>query len=201
MFQLSHLIHAAAVPLSIAALFTTRSCLRDTKPLSRASPSLEAAQVADAAQALDQAEIDEASLAVERAATPEVRQFAHQVADQSTHERDRLASLLSAEHIAVMSGEVGEQVRHSANATHAALMLDKGVSFDRDYLSREVKSCENAVSRLDVELLPHARDDALKSRLRNVTRAEFEDRLETAKTLQLQLTSKLADAHSGKPHT
>ena len=184
MFRIAHLAMAAIAPISLATCLITRSCLKDTKPLAAAAPSIGTPQVADAVLATEQAELDQASLAQERATTLEVRGFAGGVVMQATNAQSRIRSLASAERIAPLSSDLGEQLRHDSNANHAALMLDEGLSFDRDYLAKEIKGCEDTLGRLDLVLLPHVRNDALRERLNQVMRDEFQARLIEARNLQ-----------------
>jgi putative membrane protein len=140
------------------------------------------AQFATVVQAINQSEIQEAQLALTKAATPDVVRLAR---DMMTAHRDmekKTASLLARLQMSPSDNAVSNQIRTDSQNEMSTLQGMRGKDFDRDYVDAQVRNHNKALELLD-RITPNVKNPDLKDALTH-DRSKVEGHLREAERVQ-----------------
>jgi putative membrane protein len=138
------------------------------------------------------AEIDLSRLATQRAANPQVRQFADELVRQHTESQSRLNEWARGQSITPAStNEVATRLHNDAMAARGRLEGLSGEAFDRAYIEGQVTMHREALQIVDQRILPSARgasEGGFRSQIENA-RSMIQQQLDRAMGLQRELGS------------
>jgi putative membrane protein len=132
---------------------------------------------------VDSGEIEQAQVALTKATSPAVRQFAQHMLDQHTQSKQEGQTLASETKIIPSPSEPAQEVR-----TKGATVLDKlntadTASFDSTYMNSQLQQHKDVLKMLDEKLLPSASSPELRTTLEKV-KAMVQHHIEMAQQIQ-----------------
>jgi putative membrane protein len=147
--------------------------------------SLNDAQLAAVVQAINQGEIQEAQLAQQRAANPDVKRFARDMMTSHRNIMNEDQSVLSQAQITPSDNAVSQQLRTDSQSQMSTLEGMRGKDFDREYIDSQIKDHNKAIELID-RIIPNVKNPQLKAQLQNA-RPRLEAHLREAERVQQKL--------------
>jgi predicted outer membrane protein len=150
--------------------------------LTAAEAPIDDGQIAEVADAIDAQQVETARVAMDRSSDADVTRFAR---DLVVDDSNAPAAVLRAAHrekAALQPTIVVERFESQARDLRAWLLSEPRASFDRDFLSSEIKEQTRQLDLLDHVLIPGARDETLQAELKQ-RRYSVEHRLREAQRL------------------
>lgn len=176
MLQNRRSIGVAAVTLAMVAMAAVPAAAQEAQDLSDA----EVAHVAVTANAID---VDLARLALERAASEEVKAFAQTMVDDHTGVNEQAAALAEKLGVTPAENDVSAQLQAGADEAKARLSELSGEEFDQAYIAREIEYHQAVLNALDQLLIPTT-ENAELAELLNTVRPAIAAHLERAQGMQ-----------------
>lgn len=143
-------------------------------------------QIATVALTAHQIDIERGKLALAKAKSPEVKQFAAQMVRDHTQGQREVRGLAKKLGVKPEESEVTKGLKAEAADKRLLLKGLTGRDFDKAYVDAEVAYHQGVLDAIDQALLPGARNAELKTALQN-TRPTIEAHLQHAKNLQAML--------------
>lgn len=168
--------HMAAVVLAMVAIAAAPAAAQEAQDLSDA----EVAHVAVTANAID---VDLARLALDRAASDEVKAFAQTMIDDHTGVNEQAAELAERLGVTPVENDVSAQLQAGADEAKTRLSELSGEEFDQAYIAREIEYHQAVLGALDQLLIPTTEDAELADLL-NTVRPAIAAHLERAQAIQ-----------------
>jgi putative membrane protein len=144
------------------------------------------AQIAAIVVAANQVDIDAGKLAVGKAQSKEVKAFAQQMITDHTGVNKQATDLVTRLKVKPEENDTSRSLKKGGDDNLAKLKSLKGVAFDHAYIDHEVAYHQAVIDALDKTLIPHAKNEELKTLLIKV-RPAFVAHLEHAKALQAKM--------------
>ena len=158
----------------------------DAPPTSDAAESMNDAQIIGVVKVANESEVAIGQLAVQKAMTSEVRDYAHDMV------QDHLVGGQHADQTATTEPPGGSEMAttmiQEANAQIETLNAMTGTAFDRAYVESQVEAHRELLDNIQSDLLPQAESVAVRQLLETM-RGTVSDHLEHARELQQQLAS------------
>ena len=181
-----HLIAAAGIALPLLTAAAVR-----TDP---AVPPLDDPTIVAIFDAANTADIETGSLAAERGASQEVRQFGAMLARDHKQVRQQGRDLAAKLHV-TPTPPAGDQSAKAQAETMAKLRSLEGAEFDRAFLEHEYAFHRDVIDAIQKTLLPAIQNAELKALVVKVAPA-FQAHMQMAQQLEKQLAEKGSDAHA-----
>jgi putative membrane protein len=143
-------------------------------------------QIVGIAAAVNEAEVAAGKLALSRATTTSVRQFAEHMVTAHTSIDRQLLSLAGSEGIELKESNVCKKLKNETATEDDTLASMSGAQFDRAYVTAQLKGHEDVLALLDTKLLPSAHSAALKAVLLE-TRTKVVEHIRMAKEAQASM--------------
>lgn len=180
---------SALLACALLSFFTVVGCTTDNGfGLDGAEPATSAAtaeglsdgQIAGVVQAINQGEMTHARIALERAETPAVRQYAEHMITEHGRAMEELQALERSAGFTIEASPLREELTSQALALEQNLAAQEGAQFDRAYLDAQVMLHEQAVRTADERLMPEADSEAMRAFLQRI-RPDLVQHLEMAR--------------------
>jgi putative membrane protein len=149
-------------------------------------------QIAEFASAANAGEITVGMVAVTRAQTPAVRDYAQTMISAHNTAQARQTAIVNTLGITTSTSPLSEQLSENAAAVLKQLQNASVTDFDILYVRSQIDMHLQVLQALDEQLLPNVSADALRSEL-VLTRTEVQGHVESARGL-LGLLEDLSDA-------
>ena len=146
------------------------------------------AQIASIVVTANQVDIDAATIALGRASSPAVKQFAQLMVTDHTGVNKAAVELATKLKVTPQDNPTSQALKTGGDKHAAQLKSLSGAAFDRAYIAHEVAYHQQVLDAVDKVLLPGVTNAELKALLVKV-RPAFVAHLEHAKTLQKSTTS------------
>jgi putative membrane protein len=140
------------------------------------------AQIARITNDANTAEIDQGKVAQSKAKDARVKKFAERMVKHHSEARDKQAKLK----LETAASDRALTLEHDADKTLSDLKGNSDASFDAEYIAAQVKEHQEVLDTIDKELLPSAKNDDLKSYLKEI-RPTVESHLKDARDIQSKL--------------
>ena len=147
--------------------------------------SLNDAQLAAVIQAINQGEMQQAQLAEQRAAAPEVKRYARDMLTSHRNMMNEDQSVLSQAQITPSDNAVSQQLRTDAQGEMSTLEGMRGRDFDREFVDSQIKDHNKAIELID-RIIPNIKNPQLKAQLQNA-RPRLEAHLREVERLQQKM--------------
>ncbi|HJR66034.1 MAG TPA: DUF4142 domain-containing protein [Gemmatimonadaceae bacterium] len=187
-----------SIALPLAALLITGACASGSMENSdsmaaapraqQAAPPLTDANIAAIVVAANTIDIDNGKLALERATSGEIRQFAQTMITDHTGVNKAAVDLVTRLKVTPVGNPTSVGLVESANATRASLAARSGADFDRAYIVNEVDYHRAVLTAIDDALIPSAQNAELRALLVSV-RPAIAAHLQHAESLKQQLAN------------
>lgn len=138
--------------------------------LAKTEPPLSEAQVVGAAMAVNKGEVEMADLALKKAASPEVKQFANLMVHQHGGSLRKEKTIEDKTKITGAESDVSSFLESEVSSSLDELRDKQGKDFDRAYIESQVKAHRDALMAIDNRLMPSATNAAVKDQLRTLRR-------------------------------
>ena len=161
--------------------------------------TLSDAQFASVVQVVNDGEIQEAQLAISKAASPDVKRFARDMATAHRDMQNKMTTLLGRLQITPSDNAVSNQLKSDTQSELSALQTLRGKDFDRDYIDAQVRNHNKALELFD-RITPSVKNSELKAAL-TTTRPKIEAHLREAERVQLALQKGTANPQPGSSVT
>lgn len=148
-------------------------------------------QIAHVVVTANQVDIDAGKLAVSKAKSAEVKEFAQRMITDHTAVNHSAVALATKLGVKPEDNETSRSLKKGGDENLAHLKKLKGAEFDRAYVDHEVVYHQAVLDALDKTLIPNASNAELKALLEK-SRPAFVAHLEHAKKIQASLTSSTA---------
>jgi putative membrane protein len=177
---------------------TTTQAAMDTKKVTTLSDG----DILGIENALDSGQIKLAELARKKAQHAQVKTLAGTIVAKHRDAQTKAKGLAQKNSITAKDGDVSNKLKTDVTSAESDLKNKKGRDFDASYVDSLVRMHTEAVDILDNQLLPSAKNDALKDHLQTV-RGFVSDHLSKAQEIQSSLgavgtTSTTGDTGRGK---
>lgn len=150
------------------------------------SPVPTDAQIAMIAVVADQVDVDAGQLAVEKAQSPSVKEFAQLMIRDHTAVNEQATELAKKLGVTPEESDLSKSLKAGGEKELAKLKALSGADFDKAYVDNEVAYHEAVIGVLDNTLIPNTKNAELKSLLESA-RPIFVAHLEHAKMVQESL--------------
>jgi putative membrane protein len=144
------------------------------------------AQIAAIVVTANQVDIDAGQLALSKAASPQVKDFAQRMITDHTGVNKAATELVTKLHVTPEKNPTSQSLQQGGDQNLAALRKLSGAAFDRAYVDHEIVYHQSVLDAVDQTLIPSAKNEELKALLVKV-RPAFVAHLEHAKSLQSSL--------------
>jgi putative membrane protein len=144
------------------------------------------AQIASIVVTANQVDIDAGTLAAERAAKADVKQFGTLMVTDHTGVNKAAVELVTKLKVTPQDNPTSQSLKAGGEKNVAHLRTLKGAAFDKAYVDQEVAYHTSVLEAVDKTLIPNASNAELKALLVKV-RPAFVAHLEHAKRLQASL--------------
>lgn len=134
----------------------------------RPGPELSDPEVAHAAVTANAIDVELARLALERAQSPRVQQFAQTMIDVHTAVNEQAAALAQKLGVTPQENELSRSLREGAARTRSRLEQLSGAAFDRAYIEHEIAYHRAVIETVEGVLLPETENAQLKELLQNI---------------------------------
>jgi putative membrane protein len=146
-------------------------------------------QIVGIVVAANQIDIDAGKLAVKKAKSQEVRDFAQQMVKDHSALQKSVSDLGAKLHVKPEDSDTSRALKSQAEETTRKLQALQGTAFDKAYIDNEITFHQAVINATSSVLIPNAHNAELKSALQNAAPL-FEGHLEHARRLQSDLTAK-----------
>ncbi|MCD6077473.1 MAG: hypothetical protein K0R89_1411, partial [Ramlibacter sp.] len=143
-------------------------------------------QIAQIVVTANQVDVDAGKLAVARAASKDVKQFAQQMITDHTAVNQQAVALVTKLKVKPEPSDTSRSLQKGGDDNLARLKTLKGAQFDKAYVEQEVAYHQVVLDAIDKVLLPSAKNAELKALIVKV-RPAIAAHLEHARHLQAQL--------------
>jgi putative membrane protein len=147
--------------------------------------TLNDAQLAAVVQAIHQDQLQEAQLAEQRAASPEVKRYARDMVNAHRNVMNENQSVLSQAQITPSDNAISQQLRTDSQNEMSTLEGLRGRDFDREYLDDQIRDHNKALELVD-RIVPNIKNPQLKAHLQHA-RMRLEAHLREAEKLQQKM--------------
>ena len=137
---------------------------------------------------VDSGEIQQAQVALTKASSPQVRNFASDMIEQHTRAKQMGAALSSRNGLALRPSPVSEKLEKQGADTLDKLQRSDSREFDNTYMQAQVKQHDEVLNMLDDKLIPSASSAAVKQQLTEA-RSMVQQHLQHAKQLKDDLAT------------
>jgi putative membrane protein len=137
-------------------------------------------------------EIQTSQLALERAQSAAVKDFARRMIEHHTRLETQQAALLQQKGLAPMDNAHSAQLKKNLPPTLAMLRQHQGAAFDGMYLVDQIGQHKNTLLTIDTSLLPSTRDPQMQAMLRDQVRPAVVQHLDEAMRLHHQMMAPAA---------
>ena len=141
---------------------TTTTSATGVDPTSDKSP-LSDAEVLDVAETANNGEVAMAELAIKRASSPEVKQYAAMLKMHHSAAAAKGKSIETQTKIAPADNAVSTLLKSDTDSTLKDLRSKQGKAFDRAYIDAQVKAHKEVLTAIDNRLLPSAKNSEVKT--------------------------------------
>jgi putative membrane protein len=141
------------------------------------------AQIASVVVTANQVDIDAGNIALQRASSPAVKQFAQLMVTDHTGVNKSATELVTKLKVTPQDNPTSQSLKAGGDKHAATLKTLSGAAFDRAYVDHEVAYHQQVIDAMDKVLVPSASNAELKALLVKV-RPAFVAHLEHAKQLQ-----------------
>jgi putative membrane protein len=148
-----------------------------------AQPKIDDAQIAAVAVAANQVDVDAGKLALSKAKSADVKQFAQTMVTDHSGAIKAASDLVRKLKVTPKDNDTSRALVKGGQDARAKLATLSGDAFDRAYIDNEVGYHETVVKALDDTLIPNAQNGELKGLLTSV-RSVAAAHLEHARQLQ-----------------
>jgi putative membrane protein len=145
------------------------------------------ARIAAVASVSNFNEIDPSQIALERALTPALREFARLMIDHHTRLEQSLLAMLGRKGVKPEDNALSLQLKRNGPPTLETLRAKAGREFDVAYTLQQIQSHQTTLQTLDTSLIPSARDPEMKAMLRDTVRPLVADHLARILAIHNQL--------------
>lgn len=143
-------------------------------------------QIAAIVVTANQVDIDAGKLAVSKAQSKDVKEFAQLMITDHSGVNKSATELVTKLHVTPQNNPTSQSLQKGGDDNMAALTQLSGSVFDRAYVDHEVAYHQAVLDAVDATLIPSAQNAELKALLVKV-RPAFVSHLEHAKSLQAKL--------------
>ncbi|MDB4951608.1 MAG: hypothetical protein JWM27_4257 [Gemmatimonadetes bacterium] len=162
----------------------------DTAAASTASaPGVTDPQIAAIVVAANNVDIDAGKVAKDKAASPQVKQFAETMIRDHSGVNQAATALVTRLHVTPEDNPTSKSLTDGGASNVAALNGLSGAAFDKAYVEHEVAYHQQVLDAIDQTLIPGAQNADLKKLLQD-TRPAIAHHLEMARGIQSALESK-----------
>lgn len=140
-------------------------------------------------KAIDQHEIDAANTALDKNPSPEVRDFAQKMQTEHMQNMNELNAVAQEENLSVTDTAAVTAFKTKAKAKELTLKPFTGGAFEKMYIDAMVSGHQDALDKLDKDLIPQAKSEKVKDFL-NKTRSSVSTHLDHAKKIQADLNNR-----------
>jgi len=190
--------HRYLLALASLALVAAMGCATTSSQpaASEASSSagLTDAQIAAIVTIANQIDVDNGTLAMERSANDQVKQFAKRMMEDHAAVNQAAVDLVTRLGVKPEPTDTSRGLAANADKTRKSMRSLSGSEFDKAYVDNEVAYHAAVIEVLDSTLIPSAQNAELKSMLVNV-RPAFIAHLEHARSIQAALESGQPSGH------
>jgi len=134
-------------------------------------------KIAAVASASNFSEIEPSQIALERAQTPALREFARLMIDHHTRLEQHVRALLERKGVRPEDNALSLQLKRNGPPTLQMLRSKSGRDFDAAYTLQQINSHQTTLHTLDTSLIPSAADPEMKTMLRDTVRPLVADHL------------------------
>lgn len=114
---------------------------------------------------VDNGEIAQAELALSKATTPQVRDFANSMIEQHTRAKQQGAEFASQSGATPAGSALSDKLTSASKATLQKLQGTEASSFDHAYMKAQIKQHQEVLDLLDQQLIPTAGSTATRDQL------------------------------------
>jgi len=132
---------------------------------------------------VDSGEIEQAQVALTKATSPAVREFAQHMVDQHTQSKDNGQQLATETKIIPSPSAPADEVRTKGSNVLEKLNSADAASFDSTYMQAQIQQHQEVLKMLDEKLIPSASSPQLRTALEKV-KAMVEHHISMAKQIQ-----------------
>jgi putative membrane protein len=147
--------------------------------------ALDDAQLAAVLQAINTTQVQAAQVAVNKATSPEVKRFAHQMLNVHRDMQSQANAMFRRLQLVPSDNAISNQLRSDAQNELSMLHGEHGKDFDRAYVDAQVRD-HNKVLELFDRMIPNAKSPELRADLQS-DRAKIETHLRDAERAQQSL--------------
>jgi putative membrane protein len=157
--------------------------------------SLNDGQIVAVLSAVNSSEISSGTLALDRAVSPAVKDFAQSMVTVHNTAQSRQAALATSLNLMVEQSPLSIQIAEDAAGLMTQLSMASDAEFDVAYLRSQVEAHMKVLMLINEQLLPAVQDEMLRAELM-LTRDEVGTHHEAARTASATLAD---DADAGTP--
>jgi putative membrane protein len=132
---------------------------------------------------VDSGEIEQAQIALSKATSPAVREFAQHMVDQHTQSKQDAQQLLAETKIIPSPSEPADEVHTKGSQVLDKLNSADAASFDSTYIHAQVKQHEDVLKLLNDKLIPSASTTELRDALQK-TKSMVQHHIDMAKKIE-----------------
>ncbi len=178
--------------LALTVLLAACASSSTTEPRSAGDVRAGAATQADGEvvavlSTIDHGEIEQGRLAQSNATDEAVREFGSRMVSMHTEASARMSALARQQGISPTESGESRSVAAAGMSVQQTLQGMRGADFDRAYIDAQVTQHAEALQKIDQTLIPRARNEALRSALRDDVRPMVASHLERAREIQSRL--------------
>lgn len=193
----THTTHPHLIALASLALIAAMGCATSSQLAGSeagSSAGLNDAQIAAIVTTANQIDVDNGTLAMERSANDQVKQFAKRMMEDHTAVNQAAVDLVTRLGVKPEHTDASRGLAANADKTRKSMRALTGSEFDKAYVDNEVAYHAAVLEVLDSTLIPSAQNAELKSMLVNV-RPAFVAHLEHARSIQAALEGGQPSGH------
>jgi putative membrane protein len=158
----------------------------EVTPAENQQRTLNEGQILQVLATVDTGETAQAQLAITRATSPEVRQFANHMIEQHTRSKEEGAQFAEQSGITLTSSKLSQTLDEKGAEQLQKLQKTADGEFDGDYMKAQVKQHQEVLNKLNDELIPSA-SPRTREQL-ETARGMVQHHLERAKQIDSALT-------------
>jgi len=117
---------------------------------------------------IDNAEIEQGRLALEKAQSPRVREYATAMIEKHTASKDEAAQIAATNELTPETSALSSELQAKGADTLQTLRATEPAAFDRAYIQAQVQQHREFLDLLDQRLLPNADNEALLHELQAI---------------------------------
>lgn len=144
------------------------------------------AQIVKIVENINAGEIAAAKIATSKTKNKDVRQFAQKMIKEHTMNKRTVDAVAKKNHIVAENSDTATNLEKEAADANQELTAQDKATFDKTYISGQVKMHEEALATLKDSLIPSAKNAALKTFLEK-TSGDVSEHLSMAKELETKM--------------